>query len=131
MVIALTASALEEDKAVILSSGCDDFMRKPFQQSEIFEMLQLYLGVRYIYDELETKTNLIPTKTQKLTAQDVVKLPNTWLADVHQATLEGDISLIQSLIEQIRPQYESIATGFANLASQYDFEQLLTLTKVG
>ncbi len=130
VIIALTASALEEDKAIILSSGCDDFMRKPFQQSEIFEMLKLYLGVRYIYDEHEIKTNLMSTKTPKLTAQDLVGLPNNWLTDVHQATLEGDITLLQSLIEQIRPQDESIATALANLASQYDFEQLLTLTEI-
>ena len=33
VIIALTASALEEEKTIILSSGCDDFVRKPFQQA--------------------------------------------------------------------------------------------------
>ncbi|MGL6140159.1 MAG: ATP-binding protein, partial [Planktothrix sp.] len=44
-IIALTASVLEEEKAIVLSAGCDDFMRKPFKESSIFNMLNKYLGV--------------------------------------------------------------------------------------
>ncbi|MGL6284836.1 MAG: ATP-binding protein, partial [Microcoleaceae cyanobacterium] len=36
VIIALTASVLEEEKAIVLSAGCDDFMRKPFKESTIF-----------------------------------------------------------------------------------------------
>ena len=32
-VIALTASVLEEEKAIVLSAGCDDFLRKSSQKS--------------------------------------------------------------------------------------------------
>jgi Response regulator receiver domain len=30
VVITLTASVLEEEKAIVLSAACDDFLRKPF-----------------------------------------------------------------------------------------------------
>ena len=50
-VIALTASSLEGDRHVILSVGCDDYLRKPFRESEIFEMMGKHLGVRYVYEE--------------------------------------------------------------------------------
>lgn len=33
VIIALTASALEEERTIILSAGCDDFVRKPFRFS--------------------------------------------------------------------------------------------------
>ncbi len=36
VIIALTASALEEDRVVILSEGCDAYIRKPFRQEEIY-----------------------------------------------------------------------------------------------
>ena len=36
-IIALTASVLEEERAVVLSAGCDDFLRKPFKENDIFE----------------------------------------------------------------------------------------------
>ena len=47
-IIALTASVLEEEKAVILAAGCDDFVRKPFRDSNIFEAIKKNLGVEYI-----------------------------------------------------------------------------------
>ncbi len=51
VIIALTANAFEEDRAVILSAGCDDLVIKPFQEDAIFEKIARYLGVRYIYEE--------------------------------------------------------------------------------
>jgi len=52
-IIAVTASVLEEEKEIILSAGCDDFVRKPFRQETIFEMLSKHLGVRFIYNQVE------------------------------------------------------------------------------
>lgn len=53
-IIALTASVLEEEKAIVLSAGCDDFLRKPFKEKTIFEVFPKHLGVKYIYEKLAT-----------------------------------------------------------------------------
>ncbi|MFE4107977.1 histidine kinase N-terminal 7TM domain-containing protein [Almyronema epifaneia] len=47
VIIALTASAFEEEHAYIQSSQCDDIVLKPFQPSLIFEKMAAFLGVRY------------------------------------------------------------------------------------
>jgi signal transduction histidine kinase/CheY-like chemotaxis protein len=47
-IVAVTAHALEEERTEILAAGCDDFIRKPYQVTEIFECLTKHLGVRYI-----------------------------------------------------------------------------------
>jgi CheY-like chemotaxis protein len=52
IIIALTASALEEDKQIILSEGCDDYMRKPFVENDLLEAAARHLGVRYIYEDI-------------------------------------------------------------------------------
>ncbi len=49
IIIALTASAFEEDRAAILAAGCDDIVNKPFRQAIIFDKMAHYLGVRYLY----------------------------------------------------------------------------------
>ena len=49
VIVALTASALEEDRAIILSEGCDDYIRKPFRESELFEVFEKHLGVQFTY----------------------------------------------------------------------------------
>ena len=41
----------EEQRAVVLSAGCDDFVRKPFREEEIFETMARHLGLKYIYEE--------------------------------------------------------------------------------
>ena len=50
-IVALTASAFEEERQAILTSGCDDFVRKPFQREELLEKISKYLGARYLYEE--------------------------------------------------------------------------------
>ena len=48
VIVALTASALEEDRALILSEGCDDYVRKPFREDELFTALEKHLGVKFV-----------------------------------------------------------------------------------
>jgi DNA-binding response OmpR family regulator len=48
IIVALTASAFEEDRQV-LEIGCDDFVRKPFHQTVLFETLARHLDMRYTY----------------------------------------------------------------------------------
>ena len=57
-IIALTASVLEEEKAEALSAGCDDFVRKPFREEEIFEIMKKHLGVRYLYGDSSQVTGV-------------------------------------------------------------------------
>ncbi|MEC4894429.1 MAG: ATP-binding protein [Oscillatoria sp. PMC 1051.18] len=87
-----------------------------------------YLGVSYIYQEFfgdQLESSLTP-----LSSKDLEVLPLKWRSQLHQATLEGDITLIESLIAEIQPQYETIARTLLDLAARYQFEQLLSLTAV-
>lgn len=51
-VIAITASGFEEEQAAVLASGCNDFVRKPIREGEIFEVMSKLLGVRYLFEDL-------------------------------------------------------------------------------
>ena len=53
VIIALTASSLEEDRERVLSAGCDDFIGKPYQLDDVYDMLTRHLGIKFIYQEME------------------------------------------------------------------------------
>ena len=50
-VIAVTASALDENRQELLAIGADDFISKPFREAEVFQKIHAHLGVAYVYAE--------------------------------------------------------------------------------
>ena len=48
VIIALTASAFDEQREDILRAGCDDFVAKPFREEILLEKMAQHLRVRYI-----------------------------------------------------------------------------------
>ncbi|OPX90067.1 MAG: Aerobic respiration control sensor protein ArcB [Pelotomaculum sp. PtaB.Bin104] len=49
-VAAITAGALGREQEEILAAGCDDFIRKPYREEEIFELMAKYLSIKYVYE---------------------------------------------------------------------------------
>jgi FixJ family two-component response regulator len=132
VIIALTATAFEEDRERVLSEGCDDFMRKPFRQDEIFDMLAKYLGVRFIYEEQVPPAAVQPAEAAApladvLTPAALAALPAGWVADLQQATIRADLNLILTLTDQIRGQNPALADALADLARNFEYKKILTV----
>jgi signal transduction histidine kinase/CheY-like chemotaxis protein len=127
-IIALTASVLEEEKAVVLSAGCDDFLRKPFREAEIFFTLEKHLGVQYIYEDeeaLESSTHSL--KKPHLTADQLSRLPLEWINRLKKSLLEGDLDQIELIIQMLRTEDTELADQIQNYTEQFDFDLLLKL----
>ncbi|MEG4106315.1 ATP-binding protein [Microcoleus sp. S13_C5] len=124
-IIAVSASNADEAQSVTVSDDCDDFIHKPFRDTEIFATLHKHLGVRYIYDEPES----VPESTQieAPTPETLAALPADWLAALEKATIECDLELILSQIEQIRDRNDALASALAAFANQFQFNQILAL----
>ncbi len=119
-IIALTASAFEEDKQRIFAIGIDDYVRKPFQRKTLFNAIKKNLDIEYIYEEdavenvvikdTEMSFDAVPIKLSESLAEAV----NT--ADFNEALdvldqmkdflLAGEYNLIKSLIDSF--QYEKV-----------------------
>lgn len=111
-IIALTANVLEEEKAVVIEAGCDDFLRKPFRETEIFEMMSTHIGVSYVYEE-ERKTDEaegIPSG-EVLTAEAIKALPGELIASLEEALLEGDLDSMTTITEEISTQNAPLAAA--------------------
>ncbi|WP_219889054.1 hybrid sensor histidine kinase/response regulator, partial [Chroococcidiopsis cubana] len=133
IIIALTASAFDEERAVVLSAGCNDFVRKPLREEVIWEKMMQYLGVRYIYED--TQQAAIPSQLEEkepyaLTAQSLRVMPSEWVAQLHQAALRTDEKLIFDLLEQIPQDYAPMATALADLVNNFRIDKIIDLTQL-
>ncbi|MBD2017411.1 response regulator [Microcoleus sp. FACHB-53] len=123
-IIALTASTLEEDRAIVLSAGCDAFVRKPFREADILDAMNKHIGVRYIYDEPANKLNPTQFEFDALTPATLNTLPARWVAELHQAVAAADSELAFSLIEQLEAKDTTLAKILSNLVNDFEFDRI-------
>ena len=126
-IIALTASVLEEEKAIVLSTGCDDFIRKPFRENIIYETMATHLGVKYRYEDSQETQK--PVTIKPLTKEDLQIMPQDWLGDLHQASIDLDDDLLLELIGKIPPEHEDIAQQLTDLVDNFQIVKIRKLTE--
>jgi len=128
-VIALTASVFEEERSLVLSSGCDDFLRKPFRELDIFELMTKHIGIRFVYEEEEDK-DVVKNKAEtwaagSLAAEALAVLPPELTKELELASESGDSDRIYRVIADIRSRNEILADALTMLADEYEFDKIL------
>ena len=53
-IIAVTASAMDDNRQELMEIGADDFISKPFREVELFQKIHAHVGVEYLYAEEPT-----------------------------------------------------------------------------
>jgi PAS domain S-box-containing protein len=145
VIIALTASAFDEERSVILSAGCDDFVAKPFREQVILEKIAKYLGVRYVYDrELSASSKgsqfssaLFTGEIAEnmgtgdlpfmLSASSFQVMPSEWIDELYDAAEEVDNDWIFRLILTIPPIHASFGSAIAELANNFRCDRIIDL----
>ena len=121
VVIALTASALESEKASIMVAGCDDFVRKPTRESIIMDKMSQHLGVQFVYED---ELPYVPEMTEELSAETLAALPATWRARLSDAADRLDLEACDALLREIRADHPAIAAGLHEWVSAFRFDKI-------
>jgi CheY-like chemotaxis protein len=137
VIIALTASAFEKERKVILSEGCDDFVRKPFRKEEIFDRLAEHLGVRFTYAEeaVEETPDLEPDDAAALLTTDALEaLTADQRVALHEAATQADSDRIFEIIATLGAEDGSsverqTARALESLVRNFRFDIIMDLTK--
>lgn len=126
-IIALTASVFEEERAVVLSAGCDDFLRKPFREEDILAAMSKHIGVRYVYDSHTPEPLKFSETSSKLTSADLQALPREWIVSLKQAITNIDLDGITTLIEEIQTENAILANNLKQCIDQFEYDKILNL----
>jgi CheY-like chemotaxis protein len=129
-IIALTASAFEEQRDAVLRAGCDDFIPKPFREEVLLEKIALHLGVSYVYEE-QQPSNLpqLPDFVEQLSPEALAVMPASWVTQLHQAALYADEEIMNQLIEQIPLEHAFLRRALKALVDNFQLEQIIDLTE--
>ena len=125
VIVALTATAFEEDREAILLEGCDDFVRKPFRKEVIYDALAKHLGVRFVYEE--TQVGAVEPDAGVLSAEALAAQPSDWLAELRAATVKADMNRMLALVDQVRGQDAALADALDGLIHDFAYKRILTL----
>ena len=128
IIIALTASPLEHERNAAFQAGCDDFLAKPFRQKDLFDLMQKYLGGKYVYDEEEAATHPAD-RSHPLTPERLAALPAETLTNLEQAALRSDVELIDVQLADLRRDDAPLADALAELANNFAYPELLRLLR--
>jgi CheY-like chemotaxis protein len=131
VIIALTASAFEEDRAKVLEHGGNDFVRKPFREAEIFGMMEKYLGVKFVYGEEDEI--LLPQAGNGISLEDLKSMVATLQIGIRarlaEATELSDAAMIDQVIKDIRVQNVALADALADMANNFAYDEILALVQ--
>jgi CheY-like chemotaxis protein len=125
-IIAMSASALNEDHQKSILAGADAVLHKPFYAPELFATLMSCLNVKFIYRDIP---EIEASPKQKITVENLMTLPLELRQRLHEAALNLDMEETEIIVLQIRQINPSIADGLQELAQYYQFGQIISLSE--
>ncbi|KST61947.1 chemotaxis protein CheB [Mastigocoleus testarum] len=132
IIIAQTSNAFNEDKKLIMSLGCDDFISKPFQEQILLEKIAHHLGVKYIYSndepqDLEQRKN----PQVQITPESLAFMSDQWRFQLHQVAStcnKKDILKVLADIPEDNNSNIQVKQYLINLANKFLFDVIVDLT---
>ena len=135
VIIALNASTFEERKGEIIAAGCDDFVRKPFQEQILFDKMACYLGVRYIYQELPRLRvgglgrYFVREKPDSFFGGLLAQMPQSWVQELYDAANDVNEELAIEIVDRISESHPTLAHALKDLLTDYRIDKIIDLTQ--
>ncbi len=125
VIVALTASAMDEDRRRVSESGADDFLAKPCHEDELLEKMRALLNIAFDYEEASGAEDESHPGVVALSADRLGQLPRELIKEIRRATLSGNKKLLNELILKV-PDRDS-AQALQELADKYEYDALARL----
>lgn len=119
-IVAVTASAFQEQRAELLAVGMDDFIRKPFRAGEIYNCLAEQLGIRYTYEGTPASEEVV-----QLTPAMLSVLPADLLDRLKIALRSLDSERISHVIQETASYDVQLQKALLHLSDAFAYQVIL------
>lgn len=130
-VIVSSASVAQLDQQMSLDAGGDDFLAKPVQADELFNLLSEHLQLTWKYDAVSSDASGT-SELQAQSDQEMISPPVTDLQVLLQLAQGGRLRKLKEVAEQISEQndrYKPFTQKVLHLAREFQLEQIEELLK--
>jgi CheY-like chemotaxis protein len=124
-IIAVTASAMDENRQELMEIGADDFISKPFREVELFQKIHHHVGVEYVYAEQPTAGTL--EEATELTPESLAGWPQDLIDAMREAVITADLDQLLAMIQKAELRDPRVAQGLRQLAEGFQYQKLLDL----
>jgi PAS domain S-box-containing protein len=128
VIVAVSASAMDDDRRAVSQSGADDFVTKPCREDELLEKMLVLLNVAYDYEAMSAGEGEPGAGPAVLSAGGLAKVPLGLVEELRNATLNGNKKLLDDLILRVRQADDAgCAKTLQELADNYEYDALTRL----
>src|SRR3954451_7108589 len=124
-IIAVTASAMDDNRQELMEIGADDFIGKPFREAELFQKIHSHVGVEYQYAADSPATDR--QRAAELTPESLADWPRVLIDTMREAVVTADLDHLLARIQEVEIHDPQIAQGLRRLAEQFESQKLLDL----
>ena len=118
LVVAVTASAFDDDEREVMRSGVDGYIRKPLVPEDLFGLMSEKLGLKYVYRDAPNPSDGASR------SDDIRSLSRDLVLEMVEAVEDGDMARLEGLITKVKETSPSLAERLKGLAESYDYPGL-------
>jgi CheY-like chemotaxis protein len=126
-IVAVTASAFEENRRDVIAAGGDDFLGKPFRDTDLFEKIARLTGAEYEYEAEPEKNDAEAVGAMFTSEQVCAVIPEELRARIAQAALRADFDEMLATIAEVSAHSPEIADELRRKVECFEYQALIDL----
>ncbi len=128
IIIAISASVLEMDRKQSQIVGCEAFLPKPVDEPKLLDLLQEYLELDWIYEDVEESSS--PITSEVAAAQTLIAPPPEEMEILYELAMLGSMKKIRQraiYLTELDEQYGPLAAKLQELAQRFQEKAIVNL----
>ena len=129
-IIIVSASVLEVDRHKSQLAGCDAFLPKPIDEQQLLSLLQEYLHLTWIYEDIDEHNSPRLVTTESSTALSLIAPPPEEMEILYELAMLGSMKKIREraiYLEELDEQYAPLAAKLQELAQGFQEKAIVHL----